>query len=848
MSIRHSLDLPVTGYLPPGELTAAEKLQEEDDEAATGGPLFGEFGGDRFVPTAVREACEEDVDPWARSSKGSPKLTVNCLCARVGPARCAESLFRAYLYGHGDVIQSLWRITAGKLEGPAVTFCRALGMKRCLMRINAAKASPERSDARSVAFLWEALHGEHPSAPFDQEQAQARLTELADVRLLAKAATAPPPPVGQGEEDKTTSLNASALATRLAGRASPTRFGDHAGLRDLADVVRSIRQHHYISSRHVPLEVATWASRHNRVDETLDSAAVKLGAVSALPIGGASMVRHAELFHWAFDDGTNGTDAPAASGKPPSSQPDSEYEASSIFEYLAKAANGLRDATNHSAGRPEAPEAPAPSPPPETPLEAAVAGKRPVVPPLPRTVLPADLEHADIQGDGIKAAPPPEVAAAVAENKAWDAKRKKIEGVCGPTTWVYDELTCLDEEGACTLTKDSLLPAKQRPRRGASEDGPLIESRSECEAAVDAMSGQRGQWSFGNTFVPLPYPGAFAAVVKSGLFKPVADLLEGGVASATMLLHRAPRAVTQLPEIHPACVATLPSYGSGFLGSPSLSPEIAWNPEVVAAALGSTPSSPPPDGLMIPYDLRSAVVAQAGSLSSVWHVKQHATLSPSLPDGAVTIVPPKKLSEVATKKVGTGASARALYAVPAALFCPNTVHRPIDLASRIQSPDVVNGLLAAGGDAFSSFASRIVAFQWRQMRLNNISHPGLHGVMMVANTHWNCLPRTLDFGGCVAEGGSPFSDPGDALCDPVSREGCICFSPEPPESPLMCDDSDGPPKRLKPRRKKKKRRKTTSTTTTTRNKNTNSRKTEAKLKEKQGKEKKPKKCDPNPFT
>lgn len=54
-------------------------------------------------------------------------VTVDCICARLGPVRCKEGLARAYLYGHDDVISSLALLSNGSLPGPAQALCAALG-------------------------------------------------------------------------------------------------------------------------------------------------------------------------------------------------------------------------------------------------------------------------------------------------------------------------------------------------------------------------------------------------------------------------------------------------------------------------------------------------------------------------------------------------------------------------------------------------------------------------------------------------------------------------------------------------------------------------------------------------
>jgi len=52
---------------------------------------------------------------------------LDCICARLGTTRCREGLFRAYAYGHDDVVSSLRMLSNGTLPGPAQTFCTAFG-------------------------------------------------------------------------------------------------------------------------------------------------------------------------------------------------------------------------------------------------------------------------------------------------------------------------------------------------------------------------------------------------------------------------------------------------------------------------------------------------------------------------------------------------------------------------------------------------------------------------------------------------------------------------------------------------------------------------------------------------
>jgi len=793
-AVRHSLDLPVTGYLPPSEALARTALLA-GRAAASGSGLAGEFRGDGMTPRAVREACGAGPDGAA------PPLTVNCLCARVGPARCTESLFRAYVYGHADVVEALKRIRGDDVDGPATTFCREVGWRRCRMQVTEAADLVRRGekDGRAVALLWRALHGDHPPAPFDGAEALDALSRRGDVRVMRGSA---------GDEEDGPPVNGSAAALR---------FGDHSALRDVADVLRRMRRYHRDEQGRPPLEVVEWAAANGRTDRTLDQAAAALGLASAVPTGGVSMVRHAEVFRWLLDD--------ASHGEAGRQQP--QYETSSIFERLVRPAEEVTTEAEGAAGKPAAAEAPAPPQAEPLPVEAG-AGPRPDLPPAvaPRTVLPSDLAHAAVK-DG-KLVEPADPAAGVARKAvaAWDARRRGIVGVCGPNVSPHDELRCLDLEGSCSLDRSSRLPLSARTD-GA--EGEPIPNREECEATVDVVSGGRGSWMPLNTFVPLPYPGALAHVIRADDFGAVADLFDGGEASPWTLLVAAPRPSMQLAEASAACVATFPSYTASALGSRTLSAAVAWRPEVVRAARRSTAARPPPSRLAVPLNISGDVLPSASLLTAVWHVRSRPTLSSDLPDGAVV--------------VGAGASISAggpsgKIPVPAALFCPNTVFRPLQLATAAGATRANTALVGRG--AMTATAAAAVGLRWQELKLNNITHPGLHGFMAAANAFWGCVPRALDGGGCLGDDLGSFGDPAEALCNPATGENCPCMGASSPGDPFGCEADDDGSGDGQPRRRKRRR---VSTSKTTRTKQSKSMTVRLKLKDKQGKAKKAKKCE-----
>ncbi|KAA0165291.1 hypothetical protein FNF31_01944 [Cafeteria roenbergensis] len=791
--------------------------------AARGQGLTGEFGGDTALPVVVREACA--------GKEGA--MTVNCLCARVGPARCSESLFRAYVYGHDDVVQSLQRIRGSPVDGPATLFCKEIGWERCkMLSSNASQlAKAGRSDGRAVQLLWHALHGDHPVAAFDEDESMQRLSLTADVRVLSGGPAMDPVELAR------TGGVAPDVVNRSAASALPT--GDDGVLRDLVDVLRRFRRFHREEAGTVPLEVAAWAAEHGRTDETLDESAARLGLASVLPLGGISSVRHAELFRW-LQDAEEDAEAPARDrGVALGSL--AQYEKGSIFEYLARPAEELVKDAAAAAAEPVHPPVPQPSAAPASPVETDAAGQRPPLPPAaePRRKLPADIAHAKVSGDGLVAPPDPAIAAQKAAVEAWDAKRKLIVGVCGPNPVPSNELDCLDLEGSCSLSKRALLGVAARLALQGKDEGDdeLFASRNDCESAVDVVSGARGEWRPLNTFVPLPYPGALSHVIKANSFGAIADLLDSGAVSAESMLLAAPRAEAQLPEALAACSAAFPAYAAVGLGEPGLNPPLSWSAQVVAAARAATAAKPAPASLAIPLNLTGAVVESPQVLSAVWHMRSRPTLASGLPKGAVVVGEPK----LVTKPASGGKPAQ--FPVPSALFCPNTVGRPLELAATARAADANTALV--GREATSALSPQALGLQWREAKLNNLSHPGLHGYLAAVDSFWQCLPRALDGGGCLGTAGDPgegppmAGDPVEGLCNPVTGENCPCFGSESPSSPFECDDEV-------PRRKRRKR--TTSSSKTTRTKNTNSYSIKLKLKDKNSKTKKAKKCDPNPFT
>ena len=146
--------------LAPGGAAAqapASQTPQRGSSAAEAASLFS-----RIVATDVLAATRGAEASESRAAALAFPITADCLCTAVGPVRCMEGAFRAYVHGHADVLLALAMLRGGNVTGPARAFCDALGPARCNLVMKSDELEPGVVDAgravaghEAVSVLWQ---------------------------------------------------------------------------------------------------------------------------------------------------------------------------------------------------------------------------------------------------------------------------------------------------------------------------------------------------------------------------------------------------------------------------------------------------------------------------------------------------------------------------------------------------------------------------------------------------------------------------------------------------------------------------------------------------------------------
>lgn len=147
---------PAAAVPPPAPAPASQTPQRGSSAAETAS-LFS-----RIVATDVLSATRGAEASESRAAALAFPITADCLCTAVGPVRCLEGAFRAYVHGHADVLLALAMLRGGNVTGPARAFCDALGPARCNLVMRGDELEPGVVDAgravaghEAVSVLWQ---------------------------------------------------------------------------------------------------------------------------------------------------------------------------------------------------------------------------------------------------------------------------------------------------------------------------------------------------------------------------------------------------------------------------------------------------------------------------------------------------------------------------------------------------------------------------------------------------------------------------------------------------------------------------------------------------------------------
>jgi len=332
-----------------------------------------------------------------------------------------------------------------------------------------------------------------------------------------------------------------------------------------------------------------------------------------------------------------------------------------------------------------------------------------------------------------------------------------------------------------------------------------------------ASTGLDGVWRPANSFVPLPYPEALAAVARADAGTAVRNLIRGGKAPIQSQTAAHPIASLGLQFIDQRCVV------DQVMGD-------AQGISVVQSPVYCVGDS----GILSPaFQQKERIPSGAGSETSAWE--------PRTCRGGFA---PGEISQKTAVHDANSTVQISLYPSSGRMqwlaSCPATAPRILDVALQASAISSALALLDAG--SVSGEAPIATFFDWASIldQGNGEVKYGKWGRLGVLSRmpEWKCKSRESDGGGCA--GHAKFDD-----CDHSTGEGCPCFGDEPADSEFVCvpEPNMGPGPKYRLIRKSK----TRTWTETSFSKKSITVTVSASLRSQRGKKNKAKRCSPNPF-
>lgn len=198
------------------------------DDGSPAPPLFPRG----FDPTVAKIVAATGNGDASAAALAFP-ITADCLCTAVGPVRCMEGAFRAYVHGDVDVLLALAMLRGGNVTGPARAFCDALGSQRCNLVVQPGSSgdskggSADDSAHEAVGVLWRVLR-ERPIPLFS--------SPLFSSKVGVKA--------GSGSELDRLQLD------NAAQNVSDESAADYAAFKALDAILAAVRVAHFMNASH----------------------------------------------------------------------------------------------------------------------------------------------------------------------------------------------------------------------------------------------------------------------------------------------------------------------------------------------------------------------------------------------------------------------------------------------------------------------------------------------------------------------------------------------------------------------------------------------------------------------